>query len=308
MDKLINTVHINELKRLAAGSKLLENEPMSRHTTFKSGGMAEVYMEPEEEEAVKNIVDFCKFNAITYYIIGRGSNLLVSDRGLRGVVISTSSLKSILKVEEDRLLCSSGCDLGIAANKAMEHGLGGMEFASGIPGSVGGAIFMNAGAYGSEIKDILSRVRVIEKDGRIHTVSAEELELSYRHSNIEKLKRVILEAEFKLIKANKEDILAKMTELNSKRKSKQPLEYPSAGSTFKRPENHFAGKLIEEAGLRGYSAGGAAVSEKHCGFVINKNAASSQDIYDLIIHIQKKVRKASGVELIPEVRLLGKFD
>lgn len=302
-----NKIYIDAIKKIAGSSKLLKDGPMSRHTTFKTGGTADIYIEAENEETVKKTVDFCRLNNIDYYITGNGSNLLVSDDGFRGLILSTAALKDTLEVNGEYLTCSAGYTLAVAANKAAENGLGGMEFASGIPGSVGGAVFMNAGAYGSEIENILQSVRLLEADGTIRTADACELELSYRSSNIGALSRVILRADFKLKKGDKALISEKMAELNLKRRTKQPLDYPSAGSTFKRPDGYFAGALIEKAGLKGFSIGGAQVSEKHCGFVINKGNATSSDIYNLIKHIQKTVLINSGVELTPEIRLVGKF-
>lgn len=242
-----------------------------------------------------------------YHIIGNGSNLLVSDAGIRGVVIAFTKNAARIQAEGSRLTAGAGALLSQAAAAALKASLGGLEFAAGIPGSVGGAVVMNAGAYGGELKDVLAHARVLGPDGKIQILDKEQLDLSYRHSCIAQRHMIVLEAEFVLEKKPQEEIKAYMDELKKRRIEKQPLEYPSAGSTFKRPQGYFAGKLIMDAGLAGFSVGGAQVSEKHCGFVINKGGAKAADILELIRQVQQKVRQQAGVELEMEVKRMGDF-
>ena len=272
---------------------LRKNEPMSLHTTFRVGGPADVYAEPEDEWELRELMDTCEAAGTPYLLIGHGSNLLIGDGGFRGTVICLGKAFSEITVDGEVITARAGALLSAVANTALEHGLTGMEFASGIPGSVGGALVMNAGAYGGEIRDIL--------------LSAEGLELGYRTSNITALGRTVLGASFRLKKGDPAEIEAKMKDLNGRRKEKQPLEYPSAGSTFKRPEGYFAGKLIQDAGLKGFSIGGAQVSEKHAGFVINKGNATAKDILDLIKEVQRRVFEDAGVRLETEIRMAGEF-
>lgn len=282
-------------------------EPMKRHTSFRAGGPADWFAIPETGDELKAVIRACKKAGADWFVVGNGSNLLVSDEGFRGVIISTERFDR-LEVSGNVLTAGAGILLSKAANMALKAGLSGMEFAAGIPGSVGGAVFMNAGAYGSEIKNILKQVTVLDENGDVRTLAAEELELGYRTSNIQKNKYLVLEAEFLLEEGNVLEIKGRMEELAAKRKEKQPLEYPSAGSTFKRPEGYFAGKLIEDAGLKGFSLGGAAVSEKHAGFVINKGDALAADIYRLCMEVRRTVAERFGVTLELEVRLLGQFE
>ena len=240
-------------------------------------------------------------------VIGNGSNLLVGDKGIRGIVIEIGSGMNDIRVEDTKIVAGAGALLSKVANAAAAAGLGGMEFAAGIPGSIGGAVTMNAGAYGGEMKDILESVKVIDPEGMMHTLSVEALDLSYRHSCIMEKGGIVVEATIKLEKKTEEEIRAQMADLRNRRVEKQPLEYPSAGSTFKRPEGYFAGKLIMDAGLRGYTVGGAQVSEKHCGFVINHNNATAADVCQLMQDVKDKVRKQFGVELDPEVKMIGEF-
>ena len=240
-------------------------------------------------------------------IIGNGSNLLVGDKGIRGVVIEMGKHAAKVKVEEDRITAEAGAMLAAVAKQAARAGLSGMEFACGIPGTIGGAVVMNAGAYGGEMKDIIRSVTVLTKAGEQKKLSLEELELSYRHSCIPENEYIVLQAELKLFPEEKEKIEARMEELKNQRVTKQPLEYPSAGSTFKRPEGYFAGKLIQDAGLRGFQVGGAQVSEKHCGFVINKEHATASDIDNLIKEVQDRVEQKFGVRLETEVKYIGEF-
>ena len=282
-----------------------KNEPMKLHTTFRIGGPADVYAEPESAEELAELISVCEGSGTPYLVIGHGSNLLVGDGGFRGTVICLGKAFGDIRVDGDCIEAQAGALLGTVANAALEHSLAGMEFASGIPGSVGGALVMNAGAYGGEIKDILESAEILETDGSRCVVTGEELELGYRTSNILPLGRTVLSARFRLAKGDPEEISAKMKDLNGRRKEKQPLEYPSAGSTFKRPEGYFAGKLIEDAGCKGLTVGGAQVSEKHAGFVINIGDATAEDVEELIRQVQKRVLDQSGVMLEPEIKMTG---
>lgn len=294
-----------EIERLLAKEQVKKEEPMSRHTTFRVGGPAEYYVTPAIAQ-IPQIVNLCKEYEIPLTIIGNGSNLLVADNGLRGVVLEIGKAASGIKlVDGEDLVVQAGTLLSETANFAAKNGLAGMEFAAGIPGTIGGAVMMNAGAYGGEMKDILSGVRVLTLDGEVRVRPAEELELSYRHSRMMEEQEIVLEARINLTQDSSAAIRVRMDELRQKRVEKQPLEYPSAGSTFKRPEGHFAGKLIEDAGLRGFRVGDAQVSEKHCGFVINRGNATAAQIIELMQRVQERVLEMSGVVLEPEVRLLG---
>lgn len=283
-------------------------EPMAKHTTFRVGGPADYFFAPSTTEGVQAALDFCKKEDIQYYIIGNGSNLLVSDQGYRGAVIQIFRNLSEVQIENDNIIrAQAGASMAAVAKKALSCSLTGMECLSGIPGTIGGAVTMNAGAYGGEIKDILVEVTVIDDKGQLRVIPAEELELGYRTSVIAKKDYVVLEAVLFLEKGDQDQILARMNELKEQRVSKQPLEYPSAGSTFKRPEGYFAGKLIQDAGLAGYTVGGAQVSTKHCGFVVNVGGATADDVYRLICDVQDKIWEKDHVRLEPEVKMLGEF-
>lgn len=285
-------------------NEIMIDENMSNHIYFKVGGKADILLTPKKIEQLSETIKICKENNIPYYIIGNGSNLLVKDGGIRGVVIKLTELNRI-QSKGNFIKAEAGVLLKDVSDRAIENSLTGFEFASGIPGSVGGAVYMNAGAYDGEIKNVILDAEVLDADGNIVVLNRDELELGYRTSKVMKENYIVLSAIFQLELGEKENIQARVDELTRKREEKQPLEYPSAGSTFKRPEGYFAGKLIQDAGLKGYSVGGAAVSEKHSGFVINKGGATAKDILDLIAHIQKEVFKQFGVELHPEVRILG---
>lgn len=282
------------------------NEPMKRHTSFRTGGNAEWFAVPETVEELKAVLAACKKAGVPWYVVGNGSNLLVSDKGFPGVIISTGKFDR-LEVNGENMTAGAGVLLSRAAGAAYKAGLTGLEFAAGIPGSVGGASVMNAGAYGSEMKDVLKTVTVLTGGGEVKVLPAGELELGYRTSVIPKRGLLVLEAEFSLRKGNSADIKAVMDGLAARRKDKQPLEFPSAGSTFKRPEGYFAGKLIEDAGLKGFCVGGAEVSVKHAGFVINKGGATASDIYSLCKEVERRVGETFGVSLEMEVKLLGEF-
>lgn len=281
-------------------------EPMSKHTTFRIGGAAEVFAAPDARE-LPQLLAMAKGADVPVTVIGNGSNLLVGDRGIRGLVIEIGERMSEVRIEGTILVAGAGALLSKAAQTAAAAGLGGLEFAAGIPGSVGGAVVMNAGAYGGEMKDVLQSVKVLTEEGELLSLAAAELELGYRHSCVPERKYIVVEATMELSAKPEEEIRACMAELRAKRVEKQPLEYPSAGSTFKRPEGYFAGKLIMDAGLRGYTVGGAQVSEKHCGFVINKGGATAADVRQLMQDVHDRVKEQFDVELEPEVKMIGSF-
>lgn len=284
-----------------------QQEPMSRHTTFRIGGPADFYLCPHSTKEVQEIVEICKEEKLPYFVLGNGSNLLVSDKGYRGVVIQLWKNFSDITVKDCYIQAKAGALLSKVAAEALEAGLTGMEFASGIPGTIGGAAFMNAGAYGGEMKDIIKSVKVLDTQGEVRVLPKEELKMGYRTSIVKEKGYTVLSVELELTKGNQEEIRNTMEDLKERRTSKQPLEMPSAGSTFKRPEGYFAGKLIMDSGLRGFSVGGAQVSEKHCGFVVNKGGATAMDVLTLIREVQRRVKEQFGVELETEVRFLGEF-
>lgn len=287
------------------GCEYNEDTLLSNCTSFKIGGKADFFVLPDSVEKLSAVMSVCKNNNVDVLVLGKGSNLLVSDNGFRGVVISTTKLDKIELIDETTVYCQSGVTLSKLCRFALDNSLTGLEFTFGIPGSAGGAAYMNAGAYGGEMKHVLYKCDHLTSDGVIGSYSGTELDLSYRHSAYSKSDKVITALYLKLKKGNKDEIKAKMDELMGKRRDKQPLEYPSAGSTFKRPEGYFAGALIEECGLKGFTVGGAQVSEKHAGFVINIGGATASDVKDVIAHCQKTVFEAKGVMLEPEVEIIG---
>lgn len=301
----MNQSFYDKLNNVIGKDSILIDEPMSRHTTFRVGGPADFFVTPKAKEEVRDVIRICKEAGMPYYIIGNGSNLLVSDAGYRGVIVQIYKEMNEVKVEGDLVKAQAGALLSGIAAKALGAELSGFEFASGIPGTIGGACVMNAGAYGGEMKDVLESVTVLTGKGKIIELGRNELELGYRTSVIAKKGYIVLGAALKLERGDGEKIKTYMDELKEKRVTKQPLEYPSAGSTFKRPEGYFAGKLIEDAGLRGFQVGGAQVSEKHCGFVINRDHAAAADIMELMRQVQIRVKENSGVDLEPEVKRLG---
>ena len=304
----MNSEVTSALSRIILKENILTDEPMSRHTTFRCGGPATLFLRPDNEDELVRVVSLLKDNNEPYMLLGNGSNLLVSDKGYKGAVISLERLTEIRLEGETKVYARAGALNSRIASFARDNSLAGFEFAAGIPGTIGGAMIMNAGAYGGEMKQITASVKVISPDGEVKELSGEACDFGYRTSALKREGYTVLSALLNLHKGNEKDITDLMTELALKRKEKQPLEYPSAGSTFKRPEGYFAGKLIEDAGLRGFSVGDAAVSEKHCGFVINKDKATSADIYRLIKEVQKRVFEDSGVMLEPEVIMVGEFD
>lgn len=279
-------------------------EPLKKHTTFRIGGAAKYFFTPVNSTEVYNIICYCRENHMPYYILGNGSNVLFSDDGYDGAVINIYNSMNDISVDGERIYAMAGALLSRIAAAAKDNGLHGMEFAAGIPGTLGGAVVMNAGAYGGEMKDIVSCVDILGMDGNIRKYSCEEMRFGYRKSIVSS-EMVVVGAELKLQKGDRTEIEAEMERLKQLRVSKQPLEYPSAGSTFKRPEGYFAGKLIDDTGLRGYRVGDAMVSDKHCGFVINCGNATCKDVKALIEDVQDKVFEKFGVQLMPEVKIVG---
>ena len=278
---------------------------MKNYTSFKVGGPAELFLSPEDAGQTAKLVRFCEKEEIPVFVLGKGSNLLVSDRGIKGAVIYTGKQCGISLVNENTVRAQSGASLAQLCTFALENSLSGLEFAYGIPGTVGGAVFMNAGAYGGEMKDVLLNSEYVSTDGTSGELDNEAMELSYRHSAYENSNLVITAASVRLAPADRNEIKSTMNDIPARRKEKQPLEYPSAGSTFKRPEGNFAGALIEQCGLKGVSVGGAQVSEKHAGFIINRGGATAADILSLIKHVQARVKAQTGVSLETEIRLIG---
>ena len=303
-EKQPETNYIEELKSIC--NTVLLNEPMSLHTSFRTGGPAEVFIKAESTENIISAIDIAKKYNKQYIITGNGSNILVKDGGIDGIVINIGNEMSKIKCDGTKIYAQAGAMLSALATAAADEELTGLEFASGIPGTVGGAVFMNAGAYDGEIKDVIEYADVIDSEGNTHRLIKDELELSYRHSVIDDKNMIVVGAMFNLNKGIKKNITDKMADFAKRRRDKQPLNYPSAGSTFKRPEGYFAGKLIEDSGLKGKTVGGAQVSEKHAGFVVNIGNATSSDIIALMDGCIETVYNKFGVKLEPEVRILGK--
>lgn len=292
---------------LLGKDKVLFEEPMSSHTTFRIGGPAEVFLMPESYEQIRSALALCREEGLPYFVLGNGSNLLVSDSGYWGVIIQMDRNMGDIELKGTEIRACAGALLSSVAAAARKASLTGFEFAGGIPGTLGGAVVMNAGAYGGEMKDVLREVTVMTKEGDIRVIPSDRLELGYRTSIIKKAGYLVLEAVISLEKGDPQAIQEKTKELASKRTEKQPLDYPSAGSTFKRPEGYFAGKLIMDSGLRGFRVGGAQVSEKHCGFVINTGGATAKDVKELMDHVIRTVKEKYNITLEPEVKFLGEF-
>lgn len=288
-------------------NKVLEQEPMARHTTFRIGGPADYFVELGSIEQIRAAIQVCREENLPWFVLGRGSNLLVSDKGYRGVILSIYKDFQKTEIQGETVTVQAGVLLTTLSGKVLDASLTGLEFASGIPGTIGGAVVMNAGAYGGEMKDIVRKVTVLDQDGEVRTLTCGEMQFGYRTSLAKKKGYIVLGAELTLKQGEKEKIREEMQTLKAKRIEKQPLEFPSAGSTFKRPEGYFAGKLIMDAGLRGAAVGGAQVSEKHCGFVVNTGNATAADVRELMCQVQGKVQEQFGVHLEPEVRFLGEF-
>ena len=294
-----------ELCKIVSEDQILKDEPMDKHTTFRAGGKADYLVMPSNEEQVRELVLLLKKENVPYYVMGNGSNLLVRDQGFKGVIIQIARKMNQIRVEGETIYAQAGALLSKIAAQALGEGLTGFEIASGIPGTLGGAVMMNAGAYGGEMKQVIVNACVLTSADEIAVIPADLMELGYRTSVFAKNQDIVLSAQLKLEYGNEVVIREYMDELKEQRVSKQPLEYPSAGSTFKRPEGYFAGKLIQDAGLRGFQVGGAQVSEKHCGFVINKDHATATDILSLMEQVSDKVEAKFGVRLEPEVKIIG---
>jgi len=304
---MISEAVVKALKGFVPEGNIYLQEPMSAHTTFRVGGPADCFIELENAGQLQRVQRYLQMVEVPFVILGNGSNLLVSDEGYRGVVLRIGGSMSDILVEGSRITAQAGAQLASVSRAAMEHGLTGLEFASGIPGTVGGGVVMNAGAYGGEMSQVVSRVMVLSREGELLELDNETMEFGYRHSTIRNQPFIVTEVVFDLQTGDTSQIKAVMEELSAKRREKQPLEYPSAGSTFKRPQGYFAGELIMKAGLQGLQIGGAQVSEKHCGFVINKGDAKASDIMQLIREIQTCVEDKFHVMLEPEVVFLGHF-
>ncbi|MBP2632604.1 MAG: UDP-N-acetylenolpyruvoylglucosamine reductase [Firmicutes bacterium] len=300
-----NHEFIADLNKILPKSQVLLNEPMKKHTTFKIGGPADFLVLPATVDEVVNVFKIIKKYQMPFTVLGNGSNVLVLDKGIRGVVVKFDDTMSYMKQEGTKIIVGSGSLLKDVAKFASDLSLSGMEFAIGIPGSIGGAVFMNAGAYDGEISNFITAVTAVSLDGEVIRYLKDDLEFGYRHSIFQSNHYVICEVELSLVKGNKEEIEARMDELTMRRESKQPLEMPSAGSTFKRPQGYFAGTLIEQTGLKGFKVGGAQISKKHAGFVVNAGEATAEDVLNLIQEVQKMVFEKHGVKLHPEVRTIG---
>jgi UDP-N-acetylmuramate dehydrogenase len=298
MDVLLQKLSIDQIKR---------NEAMKNHTSFKTGGEVDYFVNPNTIDEIKYVINVCKNRNIRYYVIGNGSNLLVGDNGFRGVIIQINKNMNAFTVDQEIINADAGITLSRLSTIALDNHLAGFEFASGIPGTLGGALCMNAGAYGGEMKQVILDATLIDSDGNTVTLDVKDLELGYRTSIVSKKNWIVIRCRIKLKFGDYDQIKQNIADLTLQRKTKQPLELPSAGSTFKRPEGYFASKLIMDAGLRGFSIGGAQVSEKHCGFIVNKANATSKDIIDLISHVQTTVKEKFDVELEPELKMIGDF-
>lgn len=302
---MISEIVIRTLQDMVGEENVLREEPMAKHTTFRIGGPADAFVQIESAEALANVLQYLEKIEIPYMILGNGSNLLMDDAGYRGVIIEIADKMNEVRVEGSCLVCQAGALMSKVARVAYENGLAGLAFASGIPGTIGGGCVMNAGAYGGELKQVVESVTVMDRQGNQITVDNESMEFGYRDSVIKHYPYIVVEVRIHLTPGDKEAIKQEMDELAGKRREKQPLEFPSAGSTFKRPKGYFAGELIMNAGLRGYTVGGAQVSEKHCGFVVNKGGATAEDVKALIAHVQETVEEQTGVLLEPEVIIVN---
>ena len=296
----------DELRKIAGADRVIKDAPMSKYTSFRAGGKADFLVDASSGEKLQEILRFLSREDIPHMILGNGSNVLVRDGGYRGVIVRMGEAFNYMRIEDSTLICGSGVSLAMAAKAAANASLSGLEFASGIPGSVGGGVFMNAGAYGGEIRNILKNARLISGDGSAFAQAGpDELEMGYRHTRLHETGEIVTEAAFELEPGDPKEILALMADLTARRNEKQPVTYPSAGSFFKRPEGYFAGKLIQDAGLKGLSVGGAQVSQLHSGFIINTGGASATDILQLMQIVQARVLDQFGVALEPEVRIIG---
>lgn len=302
---MISAAVIQALEKYVPGENIRLGEPLAGHTTFRIGGPADCFIRIESEDQLIRVRTYLKLVGIPVFVIGNGSNLLVSDEGFRGVILQFSEAMSEIRVEGSDIIAKAGATMAGVARAALEHGLTGLEFAAGIPGTVGGGVVMNAGAYGGEMCQVVRRVTVISPEGETMELDNETMEFGYRNSSIKNSDFIVTEVLFELKEGERESIRETMNDLAARRREKQPLEYPSAGSTFKRPEGYYAGKLIMDAGLKGFQCGGARVSDKHCGFIINTGNATAKDVHDLIAEVQRQVREKFHVKLEPEVLFLG---
>ena len=293
------------LRSIVGDDNVALDEPMSKHTSFRIGGPADLFVTPDDIDELRDVIAACRAAGVPHFVLGCGSDLLVADEGYRGVIVSCTKGLVNVAIDGETMACQAGVPLREASEMACELGLSGLEFACGIPGSVGGACFMNAGAYGGCVADVLESVRCLMPDGTQQSLPVEELALGYRASRVRDEGLVVLSTTFRLHEGDQDDIRARMDDFTQRRRKKQPLELPSAGSTFKRPEGHFAGKLISDAGLKGYAHGGAGVSTKHAGFVVNNGGATAADVHAVIRHVQDEVERQFGVRLEPELRFLG---
>lgn len=304
---MISEAVIGALQGIVPADRIYLKEPMDKHTAFRIGGPADCFIEAGSVEQLKKLQKYLELAGIPYFLLGNGTNLLVSDLGYRGVVLHIGSVMNEIRVMGDTITVQAGALMSQTARAALEHGLTGFEFAAGIPGSIGGGIAMNAGAYGGEMKQVVTAVTVLDKDGNERVLDNDAMEFGYRTSAVRHQPFIVTEAELKLAKGEPDAIRKKMEELAAKRREKQPLEYPSAGSTFKRPDGYFAGELIMKAGLRGFQIGGARVSDKHCGFIVNAGSARAEDVWKLMRGVRRKVQDMFQVTLEPEIILLGEF-
>lgn len=302
---MISAVVRESLEKIIPAENIHLQEPMAGHTTFRVGGPADCLIELEDAEQIQRVQEYLRKVEIPFVVLGNGSNVLVSDSGYRGVILQVGEKMSQVRVEGTTVIARAGALMSRVARVAMEHGLTGLEFASGIPGTVGGGVVMNAGAYGGEMSQVVAKVTAVNQEGEILELDNAAMEFGYRYSTIRNQSFVVTEVAFSLQEGDKEQIKATMDDLAAKRREKQPLEYPSAGSTFKRPEGHFAGKLIMDAGLRGFQIGGAKVSDKHCGFVINAGNATAADVMDVIQEVRAIVKEKFNIDLETEVVFLG---
>ncbi len=302
-----NKYQYEYLKNILPEERITTNEPMSRHTTFRVGGPADIFIRPAEIGELSSLIRYVHLAGREYFLLGNGSNLLVGDMGYRGIMIQLDEHFSQIQIRDNILTAGAGARLGAAAAAARDAGLSGLEFASGIPGTIGGAMAMNAGAYGGEMSDVVRSVRLMTRDGDEVVFTNKEMKFGYRRSIVRGNELVVTQVEMELTPSDREAVSRRMDELSEERRKKQPLEFPSAGSTFKRPEGYFAGKLIMDAGLSGFCIGGAMVSQKHCGFVVNTGSAQAIDILDVIREVQDKVKDRFGVSLETEVQIIGEF-
>lgn len=304
---MISQAVVEALSGFVPKENIHTKEPMSKHTTFRIGGEADCLIEVEDTDQLIKVLEYIRKLEIPFFVLGNGSNLLVSDEGYRGIILKIGNKMSKITVEGNRITAQAGARLGKVAAVAMEHELKGLAFASGIPGTIGGAVVMNAGAYGGEMCQVITSVTVVSEEGEVLKLDNPTMEFGYRTSIVKKRPLIVVEAQLELTEGDQDEIRAEMEDLAGRRIAKQPLEYPSAGSTFKRPEGHFAGELIQKAGLAGFRVGEAEVSKKHCGFVINTGNATAKDVYEVIKGVREKVLAEFDVELEPEVIFLGEF-